>query len=120
MFSITRIFIAFFLQGIIYMIIASILENILDKPLINHMAIFSIYIMFFVPNIIYAIALEISQRHINSYILFGFINAFLGIMLLLIDTFIFAQGNIRIEALFIYFITYCIISIYLKYLYNKV
>ena len=119
MFSIIRIFIAFFLQGILYMIIASIMQSILDKPLINNMIIFVVYFMLFVPNIIYAIVVEILQRYMNSHILFGFMNAFIGIFFLFVNFLFFAKSTIKIEALFIYFITYFIMSLYLKYLYNK-
>jgi len=119
MFSISRIFIAFFLQGILYMIIASIMQSILDKPLINNMIIFVVYFMLFVPNIIYAIVVEILQRYMNSHILFGFMNAFIGIFFLFVNYLFFAKSTIKIETLFIYFITYFIMSLYLKYLYNK-
>ena len=119
MFSISRIFIAFFLQGIIYMIITPIMQSILDKPLINNMAIFVVYFMLFVPNITYAIVIEILQRYMNSHILFGLMNAFIGIFFLFVNHSFFGKSTIKIEALFIYFITYFIVSIYMKYLYNK-
>ena len=119
MFSLNRVFIAFFLQGIIYMVIMPFMQNILEKPLINNMAIFLVYMMLFIPNIMYAIVAESLQRYIKNYISFGVVTTCLGIGISFIYNLLLGVGNIKKEALLGYFITYFIVSIYLKYLFKK-
>ena len=119
MFSMNRVFIAFFLQGIIYIEIIHILQSILDKPLSNGMIIFVLYFMLFIPNLIYATVAESLQRYIKNYISFGVITAVLGTGISFIYNLLFGISNIKKEALLGYFITYFIVSIYLKYLYMK-
>jgi len=119
MFSINRVFIAFLIQGIIYMIVMSIMEKFVDRALINNIAIFLVYFMLFLPNIVYAVVIEMLQNFIKSYLSFGIISAIIGVVILLVDHLIFGQSSIKKEALLGYFITYFIVSFYLKYLYRK-
>ena len=97
----------------------SIMEKIVDRTLINSMAIFLVYFMLFIPNIVYAVVVEMLQSSIKRYIFFGVINAILGAVILFVDNLISGQSSIKKEALLGYFITYFIVSFYLKYLYKK-
>jgi len=119
LFSINRVVGAFFLQGVVYIVIMSLMQGIINKPLTNNMAIFVVYFMLFLPNIIYAVITEIMQSYIKNYMLFGLVIATMGIGILLVDNAIFGISTIKKEAIFGYFITYFIISVYLKYLYKK-
>ena len=74
-----RIFIAFFLQGITYTVLISWCLPEIFGPLFDLLVALGLaYFILFVPNIVYSVGIEILQKYIRSYILFGFISAFLG------------------------------------------
>ena len=118
-----RIFIAFFLQGITYTVLLSLSLPEIFGPLFDLLVALGLaYFILFVPNIVYSVGIEILQKYIRSYILFGFISAFLGIIILLLFEYFtckVSKNSAFIESLIAYFITYLIVSIYLKYLYNR-
>lgn len=141
-FSFTRVFIAYFLPGLLWWsLFAPLLEWVLNTRIVflnTNAAPYAVYILLFIPTIIFSIGLELMQKYIKKYFFMGLMSGILALTVLFTPVIYFLlfvyngkdnklpashfQSNSVSESLFyllIFFMICFFVGIIMKYIYNK-